>query len=676
MILSLQGWQRLKETQKQSELQFNGGRPYTLEELNEITGLSPKTLTKVRTRKTPVDRQTLEEYFRNFNLTLTPNDYNQPGAEVKINRQPVIPIEQDWGEAPDVSVFYGRTEELATLEQWIISDHNRLVGIMGMGGIGKTALAVKLAQQIQDEFEYVIWRSLRNAPTWETILGELVSFLSEGQETKAEIDTLLEYLRDSRCLVILDNLETILLPGESVGKYRAGYENYGELLGLIGETPHSSCLLLTSREKPVELATLEGIDLSVRSLQLKGSPEAARGLIQAKGLSGSETQQQQLCDLYGDNPLALKLVATSIQDLFDGKIGAFLAQNISIFSNIQQLLKQQFNRLSCLEQTIVYWLAINRDWTSITELAEDIIPSVSKAELLGALESLSWRSLIEKQAGSYTQQPVVMEYATERLIEELTREITQVSSSLPLFCTYALIKATTKDYVRESQIRLILEPVAAQLRTTFGSSQAIEQQLQKILKLLRSSETPLSGYGGGNLINLAHHLQIDLTDYDFSGLRIWQAYLQGVNLQQVNFAYADLAKSVFTQTFGSILSLAFSPNGKFLATGDTKGEIHLWQVAPSRLLFTFQGHTSWVLSVAWSPDGKILASGGDDQTVRLWVLPEGRCLKILTGHANWVRSVDWSPNGQTLASGSDDQTIKLWNPSTGQCLKTLTGHTY
>ena len=448
MILSLQGWQRLRETQKQSELQSNGGRPYTLEELNEITGLSPKTLTKVRTRKTPVDRQTLEEYFGNFNLTLTPNDYNQPGAEVKTNRQPVIPIGQDWGEAPDVSVFYGRTEELATLKQWIVSDHNRLVGIMGMGGIGKTALAVKLGQQIQNEFEYVIWRSLRNAPTEETILGELVSFLSEGQETKAEIDTLLKYLRDSRCLVILDNLETILLPGESVGKYRAGYENYGELLGLIGETPHSSCLILTSREKPIELATLEGIDLSVRSLQLKGSPEAARGLIQAKGLSGSETQQQQLCDLYGDNPLALKLVATSIQDLFDGNIDAFLAQNISIFSNIQQLLEQQFNRLSYLEQTIVYWLAINRDWTTITELAEDIIPSVSKAELLGALESLSWRSLIEKQAGSYTQQPVVMEYVSDRLIEEITREITQASSSLPIFYTYPLIKATTKDYVR------------------------------------------------------------------------------------------------------------------------------------------------------------------------------------------------------------------------------------
>jgi hypothetical protein len=159
------------------------------------------------------------------------------------------------------------------------------------------------------------------------------------------------------------------------------------------------------------------MELSVRSLQLGGSLEAAQALIQAKGLLGTAEQKQQLCDRYGCNPLLLKIVATSIQDLFDGKIGKFLEQDTTIFNGLRRLLNKQFERLSPLEKTIMYRLAIKRNWTTISELAADLVPSVSRAKLLEALESLSWRSLIKKRSGSYTQPPIVMEYLTDRLTE-------------------------------------------------------------------------------------------------------------------------------------------------------------------------------------------------------------------------------------------------------------------
>ncbi len=680
VILSPVGWQRLQSAQKKLEKEANYKDPYTLEELNEITGLSPHTLTKIRRRKAPVDKRSLEDYFSAFNLTLTTNDYVKPTSATPIQKESVTPLQQDWGEAIDVSIFYGRTEELATLETWIQTDHCRLIAVLGMGGIGKTALAVKIAQQLQEQFEYVIWRSLRNAPPLETLLGELISFLSAGKETKAEIKILLQCLRSSRSLVILDNVETILRSGDRAGQYRVYYENYSQLFRLIGETAHSSCLILTSREKPAEVAATEGMELSVRSLQLQGSLSAAKALLQAKGISGSEAQQQKLCDRYSCNPLALKIVATSINDLFIGDIGAFLDRDVTVFNSIQRLLYQQFERLSPLEKTIMYWLAINREWTTIAELSEDIVPAVAKGKLLEALESLIWRSLIERQEGSYTQQPVVMEYVTELLIEQITQEIAQVSSSLssctplPFFSSYALIKATTKNYVRESQIRLILDPISAILHTNFGSSKAIEKQFQRILKILRYSKTQLSGYGSGNLINLAHNLKIDLTGYDFSGLSIWQADLEQVELHQVNFADSDLAKSIFTQTFGSILAVAFSPEGKLLATGDSNGEIRLWQVADGQPLVTFRGHNSWVFSVDWSPDGETIASGSYDQTIKLWDVNTGQCFKTLWAK-NSVLSIAWSPDGQILASGSYDQTVKLWDTKSGSCLKTLPGHT-
>jgi len=88
-----------------------------------------------------------------------------------------------WGEAVDVSVFYGRAQELAILRRWVVEDRCRLLTLTGMGGIGKTALSVKLAEQVQAEFEFVIWRSLRNAPPVQELLADLLNVLFRGQGT-------------------------------------------------------------------------------------------------------------------------------------------------------------------------------------------------------------------------------------------------------------------------------------------------------------------------------------------------------------------------------------------------------------------------------------------------------------------------------------------------------------
>lgn len=112
-----------------------------------------------------------------------------------------------------MGTFYGRTEELETLNQWLVLDRCRLIAILGLGGMGKSSLAAKITQQVQGDFEAIIWRSLRNAPTLETLLAELVPFVSQQQETQATPERLLAWLRQRRCLIILDNVETILQAG-------------------------------------------------------------------------------------------------------------------------------------------------------------------------------------------------------------------------------------------------------------------------------------------------------------------------------------------------------------------------------------------------------------------------------------------------------------------------------
>ncbi len=164
----------------------------------------------------------------------------------------------DWGEAVDISNFYNRETELATLQQQIIHDRDRLILLLGMGGIGKTSLAAKLAHTVQSDFEYVIWRSLHDAPPLETLLADLVLFLSAQQDSRAEVGRLIHWLRSRRCLVILDNAETLFQDGYCAGKYRVGYEAYGQLFRSIAESHHQSCILLTSREKLPEVAAMEG----------------------------------------------------------------------------------------------------------------------------------------------------------------------------------------------------------------------------------------------------------------------------------------------------------------------------------------------------------------------------------------------------------------------------------
>lgn len=341
---------------------------------------------------------------------------------------------QDWGDAIDVSVFYGRVQERSTLKRWIVNDRCRLVTLLGMGGSGKTALSVKLALQIQDEFHYLFWRSLRNAPSTQELLGELIQFLSGGQETElrdtvdGRISQLMSYLRSSRCLVILDNAESILQSGDRTGSYREGYASYGQLLRCIADTPHQSCLVLTSREKPKGLAAKEGGNLPVRSFQLTGLPtiEAQKIFQNIGDFSGSEVEWNALSAHYGGNPLALKMIAPAIQDFFDGDVSQFLAalkQGTLVFDDIRNLLEQQMDRLTELEKEVMYWLAVNRKPFSLPQLQQDLVVKVSPSELIEVLASLLRRSLIEKasptlvdkSAEGFTLQPVVMEYITQQL---------------------------------------------------------------------------------------------------------------------------------------------------------------------------------------------------------------------------------------------------------------------
>lgn len=126
------------------------------------------------------------------------------------------------------------------------------------------------------------------------------------------------------------------------------------------------------------------------------------------------------------------------------------------------------------------------------------------------------------------------------------------------------------------------------------------------------------------MINLLRQVKVDLTGYDFSGLTICQAYLQGANLHDCSLVDADIHKSVFSQAIANTLCVEFSPDGKLLATSDANGRVDLWnientemQTIETRHVLSLKAHNGWAWAARFSPDGKTLVSCGDSDGIKL-----------------------------------------------------------
>jgi len=125
---------------------------------------------------------------------------------------------------------------------------------------------------------------------------------------------------------------------------------------------------------------------------------------------------------------------------------------------------------------------------------------------------------------------------------------------------------------------------------------------------------------------------------------------------------------------GHAYSIMFSPDGKYFVTGSFDKTIKIRDVNSGNIIWTLSGHSGRIYSVTYSADGKQIVSGSDDKTIKLWDAASGRELKTFTGHTDDVNSIALSSDGKQIVSGSSDETVKLWDVATGKLIKTLSGH--
>lgn len=617
----------------------------------------------------------------------------------------------DWGESPDVSNvnLYERERDLAILESWLVEDRCRLVTLVGMSGIGKTVMSVKLIEKVRDRFDRIIWRSLRHSPSVEDILAQLLDFVWNGNPPQPttnkvydRISVLIQGLQKARCSIVLDEIEAILESGASTGKYRQGYEGYADLFRRIGNERHRSCLVLTSLEQLTDLMSQDSDFVRTHKMSPLNS-ESARQLLDREQVSGSELDKKELIENYDGNPKILKSIIRIVKDAFQGKIGDFLSvalkekklggkitsKSPTVFDAIEETIEKQFDRLSDAEKTLVNWLALERYPLSISDLRKNIKPNMSIAEFMDANSALSRRAIvIEADDGKRTLTPTVMEYVTERLLDCFCQELQ--TGNIDAFNRYAILKVQEAEYRQQSQESFIVEPLIEKLMSASGVSsidgreQAIER-VKTVLKTWRDRSLKLTGYLAGNCINLLRKIDeqfpigdrpLDWVQFDFSNLEIRQVNLQNLPLAGVDFRNSYLAKCAISANLADVVSVAFCPNSEFFATGDVEGKIYVWSVESGTLTRQFDGHDSWVRSISFSTDNRMLASCGDDCQIKLWNSQSGELLHVLSTEKDWVRSVAFHPqNRDILASAGGGYSVKIWNVQTRKCLAVLEGHT-
>ncbi|MTJ09781.1 NB-ARC domain-containing protein [Anabaena sp. UHCC 0204] len=315
--------------------------------------------------------------------------------------------------APKINRFYGRKKDLDYLSNGILNQNTHLISVLGLSGIGKTTLVKRFVDLNLQQFEVIIWRSLKFPKSLDLLIDDLLNVCK--QEAKETIDNklkqLFNILKNKKCLIILDDLENIFVNCQFAGQYKPEHQDYKTFLQMITEIEHQSCLILISQEKCQEMISLDSELYPIHSLELSGLNNAATEILKNQGLKNEENWLD-LINLYESHPKYLQYISILIKEVFQGEVSEFIKENNLILTeDFKSLFDSIWMRLSDLEKEILLKISQHNQPISRDEIKQSL--SLSSMDIINGLQSLTRRFLLtklESDQKSYTLSAVFREY--------------------------------------------------------------------------------------------------------------------------------------------------------------------------------------------------------------------------------------------------------------------------